>query len=191
MNWAFVDYENVGSLENLDIQKYDRIFIFCGPKNKRIKFGEFPSDRFCVVEFISVNTTGSNNLDFHLAFHLGRFHEIAERTIVFHIISNDEGFNGLVNHLKTIGRGCKKVLSRPIMAEQLPVLSEDTKLVINGLKLLDGRKRPRKKASLMNWIKSRCQKLANATSHESIYKELLNMEYVQESDSGISYKFIH
>ena len=77
------------------------------------------------------------------------------------------------------------------MAEQLPVLSEDTKLVINGLKPLDGRKRPRKKASLMNWIKSRCQKLANATSHESIYKELLNMEYVQESDSGISYKFIH
>lgn len=41
MNWAFVDYENVGSLENLDIQKYDRIFIFCGPKIKESNLVNF------------------------------------------------------------------------------------------------------------------------------------------------------
>lgn len=108
INWAFIDYENVGSLENLDVLGYDRVFVFCGPNNKRIKFKEFPSNRFCSIEFISVNTTGSNNLDFHLAFHLGRFHEIAEEAVVFHIVSNDAGFNGLVNHVKSMGRGCKK-----------------------------------------------------------------------------------
>src|SRR5690606_6825410 len=100
MNWAFVDYENVGTLEGLNISDYERVFVFCGPKNTRIKVGALPTEGFCRIELIGVATTGANNLDFHLAFHLGRFHEVAENGVAFHIISNDGGFNGLVNHLK-------------------------------------------------------------------------------------------
>ena len=29
MIWAFVDYENVGSLETLNISEYERLFVFC------------------------------------------------------------------------------------------------------------------------------------------------------------------
>src|SRR5690606_40362851 len=66
----------------------------CGPKNTRIKVGALPTEGFCRIELIGVATTGANNLDFHLAFHLGRFHEVAENGVAFHIISNDGGFNG-------------------------------------------------------------------------------------------------
>lgn len=83
MNWAFVDYENVGSLETLNISDYERVFVFCGPKNTRIKVGAFPNKRFCRIELIGVATTGINNLDFHLAFYLGRFHEVAETDVCF------------------------------------------------------------------------------------------------------------
>jgi hypothetical protein len=84
MIWAFVDYENVGTLETLNISEYERVFVFCGPKNTRIKVGKLPSGAFCRIELIGLTTTGSNNLDFHLAFYVGRFHEIAEKDVVFH-----------------------------------------------------------------------------------------------------------
>ena len=190
MNWAFVDYENVGSLEALNISDYERVFVFCGPKNTRIKVGTLPTDGFCRIELIGVSTTGANNLDFHLAFYLGRFHEVAEKGVAFHIISNDSGFNGLVNHLKKLGRSCKKVPSKIAAPKQEapPLLSDEASLVVGRLKQLDGRKRPRKKAGFINWIKSQCQGLANGAHPEAVCKELVSAKLIRESGSDIAYE---
>lgn len=159
MIWAFVDYENVGTLEGLKLADYERVFVFCGPKNPRVKIGAPPADQFCRVELIGITTLGPNNLDFHLAFHLGRYHEVADKAVMFHIISSDGDFNGLVNHLKKIGRSCKKVSLKaaPKPAEKPAALSDCASLVVDRLQALDGRKRPRKKDGLINWIKSQCQ----------------------------------
>ncbi len=186
MSWAFVDYENVGSLEGLNISGYERVFIFCGPNNTRIKVGALPTEEFCCIELIGVATTGANNLDFHLAFHLGRFHEVARSDVVFHIISNDTGFDGLVNHLNRLGRSCKKM----VVSKQNDhsSLSHAASLAITRLKQLDGRKRPRKKASFVNWIKSQCQGLANAAPPDVVYKELVLAALIRESGSDIAYE---
>lgn len=77
MDWAFVDYENMGSLEGLAISGYERMFVFCGPGNKRINLGKLPTDRFSSLEVIGVRSTGRNNPDFHMAFYLGRLHQVA------------------------------------------------------------------------------------------------------------------
>lgn len=190
MIWAFVDYENVGSLEGLNTSDYERLFVFCGPKNTRIKVGALPTEGFCRIEVIGVTTTGANNLDFHLAFHLGRFHEVADKGVAFHIISNDSGFNGLVNHLKKLGRSCKKVATKVVAPKQeisLP-LSEEASLVVARLKQLEGRKRPRKKASFINWIKSQCQGFANGAHPEAVCKELVNAKFIRESGPNIAYE---
>lgn len=135
MIWVFVDYENTGSLEGLNIAEYERAFVFCGPKNNKIKFGAPPSNGFCRIELIGVTTVGSNNLDFHLAFHLGRFHEVADKNIEFQIISNDSGFNGLVHHLKKIGRKCKQLSAKVAVQTHgsQPALSECASLVVAKL----------------------------------------------------------
>jgi len=190
MTWAFVDYENVGSLEALNISEYQRVFVFCGPKNTKIKFGALPSNGFCGIELIGVTTVGSNNLDFHMAFHLGRFHEIAEKSVEFHIISNDSGFNGLVNQLKKIGRNCKKVSTKQTPSAQAvqPALSDAASLVVAKLKQLDGRKRPRKRARFLNWIKSQCQGLPNSPLPEAVCQELVKVKMVRESGSDVTYE---
>jgi hypothetical protein len=190
MIWAFVDYENVGSLEALNISEYEKVFIFCGPRNTKIKFGAPPSGGFCSIELIAVTTMGSNNLDFHLAFHLGRYHEIADRKIAFHIISNDSGFNGLVNHLKKIGRNCKKVLTKATPDARPPesALGECALLVLAKLRKIDGRKRPRKRARFMNWIKSQCQGLPDPTRPEAVCEELVKAKLVRVSGSDITYE---
>lgn len=190
MNWAFVDYENIGSLVGLNISDYDRVFVFYGPKNTRIKVGALPPEGFCRIELIGVTTMGANNLDFHLAFHLGRFHEVAEKGVAFHIISNDSGFNGLVNHLKKLGRSCKKVATNvvaPVQEVHQP-LSKEASLVVARLKQLDGRKRPRKRESFINWIRSQCQGLGKGVGPEAVCKELVSAALIREMGSGISYK---
>jgi hypothetical protein len=190
MNWAFVDYENVGSLEALNISEYERIFVFCGPKNTRIKVGALPTVGFCRIELIGVTTGGANNLDFHMAFYLGRFHEVAEKGVAFHVISNDSGFNGLVNHLIKLGRSCKKIAMKGVRPKQdaPPLLSDEASLVVARLKQLDGRKRPRKKARFINWIKSQCQGLTNGKAPEAVCKELISAKIIQDSGSDITYK---
>lgn len=190
MIWAFVDYENVGSLESLNLSEYEKVFVFCGPKNTKIKLGILPSDCFSSIDLIGVITIGANNLDFHLAFHLGRFHELADENITFHIISDDSGFNGLVNHLRKIGRKCKKVSKKaesPIQNAQSP-LSDSASLVLAKLRQLDGRKRPRKRAKFLNWIKSQFQGLQGSATPETVCEELVKAHLVRESGSNIIYK---
>ncbi len=191
MMWAFVDYENIGSLEKLNISQYERFFVFCGPKNTKIKVGELPSRAFCKIELIGLKTTGSNNLDFHLAFYLGRFHEIADKDIAFHIISNDTGFDGIVKHLEIIGRRCKKITTKENKpkSKQVPSLSlsKEAGHALSGLKQLDGRKRPRKKNKLLNWIKSHCMSMKECKSSDHILNELMKAKLIKESGNNITY----
>ena len=190
MIWAFVDYENTGSLEALNLSAYEKVFVFCGPKNQRINFGSIPTNGFCCIEVIGVSTMGPNNLDFHIAFHLGRFHEIADKATEFHLVSNDGGFDGLVNHLKKIGRKCKKVVTRKNSApdKSPPVLSECAALVASRLKQIDGRTRPRKIVKLLNWIKSQCSHITGFSSPDDILKELVSSQQVIEEESMLRYK---
>ncbi len=93
MIWGFVDYENIGSLKDVDFTRYQRLFIFCGPKNSNIKLGNAVISEFIRIELIKLKTSGFNNLDFHIAYYLGQFSNTAEKDIQFHIITGDNGFN--------------------------------------------------------------------------------------------------
>ncbi len=150
MNWAFVDYENVRSLESVNLANYQRVFIFCGPQNKSLKFDELPASGISRIELISVPTSSKNNVDFHLAFHLGVEHGHADPAVSFHVISNDKGYQGLLNHLELLGRSAKlvepnaakkaaprKVASKKAASEKTPTTTRDDA----GNKTSSGRKR--------------------------------------------------
>jgi hypothetical protein len=194
--WGFVDYENTGSLETFNGSDYERIFVFCGPNNTKLKLGKLSSTEFSRIELIGVKTTGSNNLDFHLAFYLGKFHESAEKEIEFHVISNDTGFNGIISHLKKIGRKAKRIPTRKpapkkkangAIKKTKTELSEYALLVARRLKAMDDKKRPGKKTPLMNWIKSQCNHIEPKVSPEQIYKELMETGNIKPTNSTITY----
>lgn len=191
--WAFVDYENVGTLEDLRLSDYERTFVFCGPKDKNVRLGTPPPSGFRRIELMVIGTSGANNLDFHLAFHLGRFHEIADETIAFHIISNDSGFNGLVRHLTSIGRSCRSVATKVANAAPVPKqnkakgLSAEAAAVMSKLKAIDGRKRPRKKERLLNWMKAQNQGARVGASPDALYREFVSARLIVESESNITY----
>lgn len=87
--WALIDYENVSDFTHIDLASYERVLVFCGPRHKHLKIDSLPVSAFWNFEILRIPTTGKNNLDFHLAFHLGVLHQKASPDIGFHIIRTE------------------------------------------------------------------------------------------------------
>ncbi|MES9856041.1 MAG: PIN domain-containing protein [Sedimenticola sp.] len=192
MIWGFIDYENTGTLECIDFQAYQRIYVFCGSKNSKINLGDAAISEFLSIEIIRLKTTGADNLDFHIAYYLGKFSEKASKDVEFHIITNDNGFNGLVNHIKKTGRNCKKVAFQAKIKKKpnkpTVQLSPCAELAVSRLESIDGRKRPRKKAKLENWIGSQCRTVDENINPQVILKELNNAGLVTSVGTDIKYQ---
>jgi hypothetical protein len=201
MIWAFVDYENVGSLERLPLKNYDRVIVFFGPNNQQLKFGEIPVGDGCRMQIIKLQTQGKNNLDFHLVFQLGRFHETVSADIEFHLVSNDNGMNGILEHLKTLGRSCKKMAletAKKAPAKIGPVRTTKpaqkqkhhippSKIIAEDLKSMQPKHRPGRKTTLLSWIKNRTTNHAPGVDPNVFYAELLQQNKIREDGSKVAY----
>jgi hypothetical protein len=118
INYVLVDYENV-QVKSLALLKGEqfRVRVFLGPNNTKLpvelviamqELGERP-------EYIVLETSGRNALDFHIAYYLGVLASV-EPLGFFHIISKDTGFDPLIQHLKS-----KKILAaRSASIEEMP-----------------------------------------------------------------------
>lgn len=188
MIWGFVDYENIGSLKDINFATYQKLFIFCGPKNPNIKLGEQVINEFINIQIIKLNTNGANNLDFHIAYYLGKFSITASKETEFHIISKDNGFNGLVNHIKKTGRACKKIALNSEAKAQLTKLSPCAELTVERLSHIDGRKRPRKEQKLLNWVESQCRTVSKNVNSKSVLGELSKAGLISVDNQTIKYK---
>jgi len=67
------------------------------------------------AEYIQINGSGSNAVDFHIAYYIGR---LAATTpdARFHVISKDTGFDPLLKHLLEQGISCQRVTSLAAVA---------------------------------------------------------------------------
>lgn len=101
-NFVLIDFENI---QPEDIGKLKegpfKVKIFLGPNQAKIPvslatalqpLGEN-------AEYIMLETSGNNALDFHIAYYIGAL-SAAEPTAFFHIISKDKGFDPLLTYLK-------------------------------------------------------------------------------------------
>jgi hypothetical protein len=191
--WAFVDYENVGSLREPNLSGYERVVVFCGPKNTNIKLDSWHGE----LTLIKVKSTGKNNLDFHLAFHLGRHHETADRAIEFHVVSKDQGFDGIVSHFKKLGRVCRRIGTEPQTVAKLkpklvpkkPIedLSETALLIVGLLNRGEAKSWPSKKLKSLNQIRSFLRVSHPDLDPEPVFTELLATGIVQENDVRLAW----
>jgi PIN domain len=130
---VLIDYENVQvkSLALLRGEQF-RVRVFLGKTNTKIhtelaialqRLGER-------AEYITLESSGSNALDFHIAYYLGVL-VTADPTAHFHIISKDKGFDPLIQHLKSRAVHAARATSieamsgivsiaKPTVTEELP-----------------------------------------------------------------------
>lgn len=190
MIWAFVDYENLGSLEQVDLALYQKVFVFLGPNHKRLNLGSLPGGEFSSLELIRIPSSGNNNLDFHLSFYLGRLDGVTDPAVAFHVLSRDKGFDGVIGHLTSRGRQAKRdappAPSPPAAKKSTVALSKPAQAVVKKLKEIDGRTRPRKESSLLNWLNSE-SRLLNGAEAESVISELRTSGKLQVQDGAVKY----
>ncbi|HDK5615069.1 TPA: hypothetical protein QIW90_005812, partial [Klebsiella variicola] len=96
---ALVDYENIGTLESVRLSRYERLILFTGPQQEFIRFPAVTYAGDISVSVFQVANVSKNNVDFHLVFELGRLSATAPEETIFHIISNDKGYDGVIAEL--------------------------------------------------------------------------------------------
>jgi hypothetical protein len=70
------------------------------------------------AEYIQIDGNGSNALDFHIAYYIGRL-SAETPGVIFYVISKDNGFDPLIKHLKAKGVHCtraKSIADIPLIA---------------------------------------------------------------------------
>lgn len=102
---ALIDYENIGTLNNVPLSSYEEIIIFTGAMQTELRLPAAKLVRD--IRIRQVATVSKNNVDFHLVLELGRLSVTAPETD-FHIISYDKGYDGIVSSLNQSGHPCQR-----------------------------------------------------------------------------------
>ena len=115
--FVFIDFENLKKVKFKKLEKVcDRIFIFIDAKEKNIPFVLVqPIQRLGrAVKWIPVDKPINGNLDFHIAFLLGKFHQKINKQTEFAILSDNNSFDPLVSYINAQGRSCLRVRSKSV-----------------------------------------------------------------------------
>jgi hypothetical protein len=138
-HYVLVDFENVQP-KNMSLLNGGpfKIKVFHGARQAKISLEMaralqvFGSD----AEYIQIDGSGSNALDFHIAYYIGRL--AAENPDAhFHVISKDTGFDPLIKHLKAKKIFCQRLTSiagiSPVKIPNSKVAPEKIDAVIDNL----------------------------------------------------------
>lgn len=191
--YLLIDFENVQpkNLQSLTDHKF-KIIVFVGANQAKVPFDlalamQTLGDR---AEYVKINGSGKNALDFHIAFYIGEL-AAKDSTASFHIISKDTGFDPLIKHLKN-----RKIqVQRQRDLGEIPALrvssatSDDEK--INAIvKNLAGRgqARPRKVKTLANTINALFTQLLDEGELLALIDELKKRKYIVVNQGNVSYK---
>lgn len=196
--YILIDYENVQPKDFRSLAKVERLKfkVFVGATQKTlpvdfvVQLNALSED----VEYIQMEKSGKNALDFHVAFHVGRLFELDPQAI-FRIISNDKGFDPLIHHMNQLGA---KVSRSRQLAREKPepvvfspgepeerVSGETVDLVVENLRKF-GESRPKSVSRLARAIGSWLQKPGDSEI-VLIMEALQYRKVVSISEQRVSY----
>jgi hypothetical protein len=125
--WVFVDHENVGHLNDFETDGIDKIFVFVGATHKTLKINFIKLNDNVSLEIIKIKKIGENNLDFHLAYYLGKLDVTSDLDIEFIVLSADKGFDHLIQYVNDNGRICYRETRKSLVEDVIKVGKTDVK----------------------------------------------------------------
>jgi hypothetical protein len=192
-NFVLVDFENVQP-KNISVLNGGPfvIKVFLGAKQARIPvevaraLQAFGPD----AEYIQIEGGGSNALDFHIAYYIGR---LSSQTpdAYFHVISKDSGFDPLMKHLNTQGVMCQRLKSVGdiLLAQKSDseIIPERLDTVIDNLaKRKTGR--PRTIKTLRSTINALFAKQLSDDEIDGLVEQLIRRGTIKVHDDKVQYE---
>jgi hypothetical protein len=147
------------------------------------------------AEYIQIDGSGSNALDFHIAFYIGQL-AAANPDAHFHVISKDKGFDPLIKHLKTKKVFCQRATSiadipqaKISNAKSAPAKSAPEKIdaVIDNLAKRKA-SRPRTLKTLRSTIKALFVNQLADEELEKLLEQLSKRGTIDIKDGKVSYR---
>jgi hypothetical protein len=195
-NYILIDYENV---QNIDLSalkgKSFFIKIFIGNLQTKVPIDLVlkSQELHTQIEWIQINGTGKNALDFHLTFMLGRLVE-KDPNACFHVISKDTGYDHLINHLKFKNILCsrKEDIAKitTLIQEGNKSLEDSYEAVMKKLEAVDKKNRPKSEATLKNHIRAHLKLQEGDTIINEIFQKLLSSKKISiDQAKVIDYSF--
>lgn len=211
--YALVDLENVQpEFLKLKNERY-QIKVFFGltqkiPVNIAAQLQPFGSE----VEYIGIDGSGKNALDFHIAFYIGKI-SASDPGSEFLVISKDTGYDPLLKHLRSSGinakrRGAAAPQKQPTVKAIAPApapapgasISTTPKKAPGQMSAKErlnhallhlrkaGKAKPVKLKSLNTALMSVFQKKLDEPTISSLIDELIKQGIVVNNQGSISYK---
>ncbi|UPG90828.1 PIN domain-containing protein [Luteibacter aegosomaticola] len=192
-NYVLVDYENVQpkSLTALVGDHPFKVLLFVGASQAKVTFevAESMQALGANASYVKISGNGSNALDFHVAYYIGRI-SCEDPTAFFHIISKDAGFDPLIAHLKSkkiLAARHKDVTDIPLLkAANSKTLAEKVDVVLANLRQR-GASRPRTVKTLSSTIGSLFQKQLVEGDIKAILAELAKAGHAAMDGTKVSY----
>jgi hypothetical protein len=220
VNHVFVDFENVQEVSPALIgAKSVHLTLLLGPRNKKLdtEVVEKLLEHAAAVHFIRLTTSGRNALDFALAYYVGRA-AVTDPTGSFHIVSKDKGYDPLIEHLQSkrlraqrhddfstlhFGGPAKPPLSAA--AHRSPPAPTSTAVkpaappsspsamaaMLKNLRAYPD-DRPKRKATLIRFVKAQLGKQATEEMAVDIVEELRQAGHLDINEKGaVTYHLAH
>jgi hypothetical protein len=191
-NVILIDFENVQPKDLAQLRgRPFKTKVFCGANQTKV-----PLDLAAELqtlgpdaEYIRIQGTGPNALDFHIAYYIGRLStELPGAT--FHIVSKDKGFDPLIKHLKTQNISCTRIASLGHVpapsAPTLPTPPDRIQKVVDGL-LKRKDSKPANLKKLTAFIKAQLNKEGTDEAVSQVIKRLTDAGMKILQDNKVTY----
>jgi hypothetical protein len=191
-NIVLIDFENVqpDSVAAL-AQDHFRVLVFVGANQTKVPFETAASVQQLGfrAEYIKITGNGSNALDFHIAYYIGKLSAL-DPTAYFHIVSKDTGFDPLIAHLKNnkifAGR-VKEVADIPVIklaTKKTP--AERVEIVLEKLRQPKAT-RPRTVKTLSSTVASYFQKQLSDDEVAAVIEGMVKAGAIYVAGSKVTY----
>jgi hypothetical protein len=185
----YVDFENVPNVEVQETRD-TRILLFIGQSQKRLSTSIVKAIQPLGknVEWIQINGSGKNALDFHIAYYLAM--NQAQPNTEHFIISKDAGFDPLIAHVNGLGQKVKRVVSFADVFRKIGLgkeLEGKYKKVKENLMKQQKARRPKSRKSLSSFIEATFQKKISAGETNKLIENLFRDGLLEEKSKRISY----
>lgn len=189
-----VDFENVKDVNLTSLPSSCVVKIFVGRTQNNIPFAlTKDAQRFGDrLEWIKIAGDGKNNLDFHLAYYLGRLtHEVQDTEFV--ILSKDKYFDSLIRHLVERKMSCRRISSLSELAVVEEKTSDDPNFqrAFSLLSKIEKKSRPRRRKTLTQHVSSLFQKKLPVNELQRVVDLFFSKGLVTDTKGVLSYEYFN
>lgn len=172
-----IDFENIQKLDLEPIDTPDTdIVVFVGKSQNKIPFHlvEKAQTMGNRIKWLKIAGDGKNNLDFHIAFELGRLSERSQKDIALIVLSKDSGYDSLIKYINDAGVQTKRIANLAELSDskKLPPSSKFTDYIVANLNKIDNQKRPRTRGTLKKHVESLLRDKASTGEIDAIIEEM-------------------